>query len=402
MSDTTLRPPLEGLVVLDLTRALAGPYGSMVLGDLGAEIIKVEPLEEVDTTRELPPMLGGGVSAYFASVNRNKKALSLNLKSPKGLEIFRALAAQVDVVFDNFRPGTLARLGIDYDALRSHINPGLISCTISGFGSGNPYSERSSFDLVVQAMGGAMSVTGTPGGPPVRLGLPMGDLGAGMYGVIGILAALRARGITGKGRHIEISMLDGMVALLSYMGGHYLQTGEVPGPQGSGHQVNVPYQAFRTKDRWIVIAIFGERFFPEVCEVIGRSELAVDPRFVSAGLRSQNKQAFLDIIEPILLERSADKWLELMLAKRIPCAPINSIDRVLDDPVVRSRQMIIETVHPVYGKAAAPGNPVKVEGIRDGEATPAPVPGEHTEQILTSRLNLGADEIRRLRKEKII
>lgn len=397
-----LGPPLEGVVVLDLTRALAGPYGTMLLGDLGADVIKVEPLEEVDTTRGLPPLLCPQMSSYFASVNRNKRGLSLNLKSPKGIEIFRKLAARVDVVFDNFRPGTLERLGVDYDELRRALNPRLVSCTISGFGTGNAYSERSSFDLVVQAMGGAMSVTGLPGTSPVRLGLPMGDLAAGMFANMGILAALQARATTGKGRHVEVSMLDGVVSMLSYMGGHYLQTGQVPGPQGSGHQVNVPYQAFQAKDRWMVIAIFGERFFPELCEVIGRPELATDPRFLTAGQRSQNKKAFLDILEPILLQRDADDWLEKMLAKRIPCAPINTVDRVLHDPVIVSRNMVVHTEHPAYGRTAAPGNPVKVEGARDGVATPAPLPGEHTDAILRERLGLDTADLKVLKSEGVI
>ncbi len=399
--DSQLAPPLDGITVLDLTRALAGPYGTMLLGDLGATIIKVEPPREVDSTRGLPPMLAPGVSSYFTSVNRNKQGLSLNLKHPEGLAIFRGLAAGVDVIIDNFRPGTLRRLGIDYDELRT-VNPRLVSCSISGFGSTGPYSQRSSFDLVVQAMGGAMSVTGEPGGSPVRLGLPMGDLAAGMYAGLGILAALQARTGTGGGRHVEISMLDGMVALLSYMGAHYLQTGEVPGPQGSGHQVNVPYQAFRTRDRWIVIAIFGERFWPEVCEVLGRPELAADSRYATAGGRSAHKLELLGIIEPILLTRDADDWLHRMLEKRIPCAPINTVDRVLEDPEVLARHMVVETNHPVYGRARAPGNPVKVEGIRDGVATPAPLPGEHSADILRARLGLSGEELRRLATEGVI
>lgn len=399
---SALRPPLEGITVLDLTRALAGPYGTMLLGDLGAEIIKVEPIDEVDATRGLPPFLADGMSSYYISINRNKKALSLNLKSPKGLDVFNRLVRDVDVVFDNFRPGTLGRLGIDYERLRRELNPRLVSCTISGFGTNNAYSERSSFDLVVQAMGGAMSVTGMPGGPPVRLGLPMGDLAAGMFANMGLLAALSARDRTGQGRHVEISMLDSIVALTSYMGGHYLQTGEVPGPQGSGHQVNVPYQAFKARDRWLVIAIFGERFFKEVCEVIGRPELAADPRFVNAGMRSKNKQAFLDIIEPVLLTRTVDDWMEIMLAKRIPCAPINSLDRILEDPVVKARHMVVDTQHHTYGRGRSPGNPMKVDGIRDGVATPAAMPGEHTHEILKLKLGMTEDEIRALEKEGVV
>lgn len=388
--------------MIDLTRALAGPYGTMLLGDLGAEILKIEPPGAVDSTRGLPPMLGPGVSSYFTSVNRNKKGLSLDLKTSRGLEILRGLAAGADVVIDNFRPGTLARLGIDYEEMRASLNPRLVSCSISGFGEDGPYSRRSSFDLVVQAMSGAMSVTGEPGGRPVRLGLPIGDLAAGMFADLGILAALQARGVTGAGRHVEISMLDCMVALTSYMGAHYLQTGEVPGPQGSGHQVNVPYQAFETADEWIVIAIFGERFWPELCEVLGRPELAADPRYATAGDRFAHKRELLDIIEAILRTRPAADWLERMLARNIPCAPINTLDRILEDEAIRARGMVVETRHPAYGLARAPGNPVRVAGAAGGGADAAPLPGEDTRSVLAARLGLDEEALSALEREGVI
>lgn len=395
-------PPLHSTIVLDLTRALAGPYGTMLLGDLGARVLKVEPITEVDSTRMLPPMITSDMSSYFASVNRNKQGLSINLKSDKGLALFRRLLAKADVVIDNFRPGTLARLGLDYDEIRQSLNPGLISCSISGFGAQGAYSQRSSFDLVVQAMSGAMSVTGEPGGKPVRLGLPVGDLAAGMFADIGILAALNARHQTGAGRHVEISMLDCMVSMLSYMGASYLNTGEVPGPQGSGHQVNVPYQAFRASDRWLVIAIFGERFWPELCKVLGRPELAQDPRFSTAPQRFAHKQEILGIMEPLLASRTADEWLHDMLAEQIPCAPINTLDQILEDPNLQERHMITETMHPVYGLARAPGNPLKVEGVTTGDAAPAPLPGEHTAQVLTEMLSLDREEIAKLEQEGVI
>lgn len=398
---TTL-PPLHGIIVLDLTRALAGPYGTMLLGDMGARVLKVEPITDIDSTRKLPPMIAQDMSTYFASVNRNKQGLSINLKSASGLSLFRRLVAKADVVIDNFRPGTLARLGLDYDEMRQSLNPGLVSCSISGFGAEGAYSQRSSFDLVVQAMSGAMSVTGEPGSKPVRLGLPVGDLAAGMFADIGILAALTARSQTGAGRHVEISMLDCMVSMLSYMGASYLKTGVVPGPQGSGHQVNVPYQAFKASDRWIVIAIFGERFWPELCKVLGRPELARDPRFSTAPQRFEHKQEILAIIEPLIASRTADEWLGDLLAERIPCAPINTLDQILEDPNIHERHMIAETVHPVYGIARAPGNPVKVDGLTPGHASPAPLPGEHTAQVLVELLSLDPDEIARLEQEGVI
>lgn len=395
-------PPLDGIVVLDLTRALAGPYATMLLGDIGARVLKVEPLVEVDSTRHLPPMVADEMSSYFASVNRNKQGLSLNLKSPIGVEVFKKLIEKVDVVIDNFRPGTLARLGLDYEMLRRERNPGLVSCSISGFGSTGAYSERSSFDLVVQAMSGAMSVTGEPGGAPVRLGLPIGDLGAGMFADIGILSALAARGRDGRGRHVEISMMDCMVSLLSYMGASYLQSGVVPRPQGSGHQVNVPYQAFRASDRWLVIAIFGERFWPELCAVLGRPELAMDPRYRRAPDRFAHKRELLDIIEPIVASRTCDEWMELFVAEKIPCAPINTIDEVLNDPHVIERGMVVETVHPTYGAVRAPGHPLRVEGVVPGKAAPAPLPGEHTAEVLADLLGHDCARLEMLRREGVI
>lgn len=397
-----LRPPLEGLLVLDLTRALAGPHCTMMLADLGARVLKIEPGDDGDSTRGLAPHLGHGVSSYFGSVNRNKEGVALNLKKPEGLQVLRDLAARADVIIDNFRPGTVERLGVDYDELRRNVNPRLVSCSISGFGSTGAYAQRSSYDLIVQAMGGAMSVTGEPGGTPVRLGIPMGDIGAGMYAATGILAALRARQHTGRGRHVEVSMLDTMVALLSYMGGNYLNTGIVPGPQGSGHIVNVPYQAFETRTQWIVIAIFGERYWKETCEVLGRPELATDPRYLTSETRSRHREELLAIISAILKTRPAGEWLEELLAKRVPCAPINTVDQVLADPVVLERHMVVETSHPLYGKARAPGNPMKVQGIRDGVATPAPLQGEHTEQVLRDLLGYEPARIAALRKDQVL
>ena len=402
INDDALRPPLEGLLVLDLTRALAGPHCTMMLADLGARVLKIEPPDDGDHTRGLAPHLGHGVSSYFSSVNRNKEGVAINLKRPGGIQVLRDLAAKADVILDNFRPGTVERLGIDYEELRRSVNPRLVSCSISGFGSTGAYSQRSSYDLIVQAMGGAMSVTGEPGGTPVRLGIPMGDIGSGMYAATGILAALQARERSGRGRHVEISMLDTMAALLSYMGGNYLNTGIVPGPQGSGHIVNVPYQAFETKTQWMVIAIFGERYWKETCEVLGRPELADDERYLTSERRSRHRTELLAIIQAILKTRPASEWLEELLAKRVPCGPINTVEQVLTDPVVLERHMVVETNHPLYGHARAPGNPMKVQGIRDGVATAAPVQGEHTEEVLRSVLAYSTEKIEALKRGEII
>ena len=397
-----LKPPLQDLLVIDLTRALAGPYCTMMLGDLGARILKIEPGDDGDSTRGLAPYLEHGMSSYFTSVNRNKQGLAINLKHPGGVQTLRRLVAKADVIIDNFRPDTMARFGVDYDELRKSVNRRLVSCSISGFGSTGDYRLRSSYDLVVQAMGGAMSVTGEPGGAPVRLGLPMGDLAAGMYAGTGILAALHARLLTGEGRHVEISMLDGMAALLTYMGANYLNTGQVAGPQGSAHQFNVPYQAFETKTQLLVIAIFGERYWKEVCDVLGVPDMASDPRYTTSEKRSQNRDALLGTIKPILKTRPAAEWLQELLAKRVPCGPVNTVDRVLTDPALVARNMVVETNHPVYGRARAPGNPMKVDGIRDGLATPAPLQGEHTQEVLRELLGFDQAQLDALKQEGVI
>ena len=401
-TEIKLKPPLEDLLVIDLTRALAGPYCTMMLADLGARVLKIESGDDGDSTRGLAPHIGHGVSSYFTSVNRNKQGLVINLKHPKGVAILRRLVRKADVIIDNFRPDTMERLGIDYAELRRTVNPRLVSCSISGFGSTGDYRLRSSYDLIVQAMGGAMSVTGEPGRPPVRLGLPMGDLSAGMYAGTGILAALHARQSTGEGRHVEISMLDGMAALLCYMGGNYLNTGHVPGPQASGHLVNVPYQAFETATDWMVIAIFGEKYWKETCEVLGIPEAAANPRYKTSEIRSKHREELLGIIKPILKTRPAAEWLAELLDKRVPCGPINTVDKVLTDPVILARHMVVETNHPVYGRARAPGNPIKVEGIRDGVATPAPIQGEHTQDVLRELLGLDQAELNTMKQEGVI
>ncbi len=401
-SKPDLKPPLEGLLVLDLTRALSGPSCTMMLGDLGARVLKIEPGDDGDSTRGLTPHLSHGISSYYVCVNRNKQGVVLNLKHPKGVEMFRRLAAKADVIIDNFRPDTMGRFGIDYDELRRTVNPRLVSCSISGFGSSGEYRLRSSYDLIVQAMGGAMSVTGEVGGAPVRLGMPIGDLAAGTNAGVGILAALHARQHTGEGRHVEISMLDGMAALLSYMGATYLNTGSVPGPQGSGHMVNVPYQAFQTKTEWLVIAIFGEKYWKETCEVLGVPEVAANPRYASSARRAQHRDELLGIIVPILKTRPADEWLTELLEKRVPCGPINTIDKVLTDPVLLSRHMVVETNHPVYGRTRAPGNPIKVDGIRDGVATPPPLQGEHTQEVLRELLGIEQTDLDSMQKEGVI
>ncbi|MBI2369882.1 MAG: CoA transferase [Deltaproteobacteria bacterium] len=391
---------LSGVRVLDLTRMLAGPYGSLLLADLGAEVIKIEEPREGDGTRLMGPR-AGGESAYFVSINRNKKSLTLNLKDDRGRAIFYELVRRADVVYDNFRPGILERLQCDYATLK-RVNPRIIACSVSAFGQDGPYKDLPAFDLILQAMGGAMSITGEPGRPPVRMGIPLGDLAGGMFAAFAITAALYRRQLTGQGERIDLSLLDCQVSLLTYVAQYYLVTGEVPGPIGSAHQSVVPYQAFRTRDIDIVVAIFVEKFWERLCRILGRPELARDPRFETNAGRLEHKAELLPILEQAFLERTGDEWIEILWKEEIPAAPINTVDRVLADPQVRQRQMVVEVNHPAAGGALRMvGNPVKVTEAEEAGYAPSPTLGAHTDDILRS-LGYTAAQIAEWREAGVI
>lgn len=391
---------LEGVTVLDLTRMLAGPYGALLLADLGAEVIKVEDPVGGDPVRAMGPPFIQGESAYFISINRSKKSLTLDLTTPRGREVFLRLVQKADVVLDNFRPGILERLGVAYSALR-RINPRIVACSISGFGQDGPYRSLPAFDLILQAMGGAMSITGEPNRDPVRMGIPMGDLAGGLFGAMAVAAALFQRERTGEGRYIDLSLLDCQASLLTYVAQYFLVTGEVPGPVGSAHASAVPYQAFKTKDIHIVIAIFTERFWSQFCNVIGRPDLVEDPRFATNRERHAHRHELIPILEGIFATRTGEEWLKDLRAEGIPSGPINTVDRVLSDPQVLHRGMVLEVDHPVCGRLKVVGNPVKALPA-DGEALrPPPVLGQHTEEVLR-RAGYSTEEINSLRGEKII
>ena len=391
---------LEGVTVLDLTRMLAGPYGALLLADLGAEVIKIEDPVGGDPVRGMGPPFIQGESAYFISINRNKKSLTLNLTTPRGREVFLRLVQKADVVLDNFRPGILERLGVAYSALR-RINPRIVACSISGFGQDGPYRSLPAFDLILQAMGGAMSITGEPNRDPVRMGIPMGDLAGGLFGAMAVSAALFQRERTGEGRYIDLSLLDCQASLLTYVAQYFLVTGEVPGPVGSAHASAVPYQAFKTKDIHIVIAIFTERFWSQFCNVIGRPDLVEDPRFATNRERHAHRNDLVPILEGIFATRTGEEWLKDLRAEGIPSGPINTVDRVLSDPQVLHRGMVLEVDHPVCGRLKVVGNPVKALPA-DGETLrPPPVLGQHTEEVLR-RAGYSTEEINSLRGEKII
>lgn len=392
--------PLSGIRILDLSQMLAGPFGTMILADLGAEVIKIERPDGGDIGRGMPPHFFHGESVYFISINRNKKSLTLDLKAEEGLNIFYRLAGLSDVVYDNFRPGVLEKLRIDYDTLQK-INPRIISCSVSGYGHTGPFRDRPAFDLIIQARGGIMSYTGEPGRMPVRMGAPMGDLGGGLFAAHGVLAAVYQREKTGIGQKIDISLLDCQIALLIYRALYYLFAGEIAQPVGSGHVSAIPIRAFKTKTFDIVIDTNTDKFFMELCEGIGQKELASDPRFRTRADRLKNKDALYFVLEETFIQKSGEEWLEIM-EDRVPIGPINTVDMALNDPQVLFRNMVVETTHRSGEKMKLLGNPIKMSGAEEREFTPPPALGEHTDQILSELLNLSPGGIKQLREKKII
>jgi len=393
---------LEGLRVLDLSRMLAGPYGSMLLADMGAEVIKVEEPDGGDPMRVMgPPFLPDGESAYFLSINRNKKSIALDLTTPAGRDVFLDLACAADVVWENFRPGVLARLGCDHAALKA-VNPRLVLCSISAYGQNGPYRDWPAFDLALQAMGGAMSITGEPGGRPIRMGLPMGDLAGGMFGAFAVVAALLRRQTTGQGTHVDLSLLDCQVSLLTYLAQYYWADGRVPGPQGSGHTSVVPYQALATRDGHLIVAVFAEKFWRGFCVAIGHPEWERDPRFATNRDRLSNRPTLMTLVGDVLTTRTTDEWLSRMQAEGVPAAPILGVDRVLEDPQVKHRQMVVEMKHPRHGATATLGTPIKCDGEMGLDVTPPPRLGEHTDALLRGLLDYDAGRIEALRQAGVI
>jgi crotonobetainyl-CoA:carnitine CoA-transferase CaiB-like acyl-CoA transferase len=393
---------LTGVRVLDLSRMLAGPYGSMLLADLGAEVIKIEEPQGGDPMRAMgPPFLGPDrESAYFLSINRNKKSVALDLEMPEGREVFHDLCRVADVVWENFRPGVMARLGCAPEILR-RLNPRLVVCSISAFGQEGPYREWPAFDLALQAMGGGMSLTGEAGGVPVRMGLPMGDLAGGMFGALAVASALFRRAQTGEGAHFDLSLLDCQVSLLTYVAQYYWADGRVPGRVGSGHASVVPYQAFATRDGHVVVAVFAEKFWRGFCQAIERPELATDLRFDSNPKRVERREEIVPMLETLFPARTSAEWLDRMQRQGVPAAPINTVDRVVNDPQVRLRGMVVDLEHPTLGTLKTLGAPVRLEGPRFRPAPP-PTLGQHTEPVLRELLAYPPERIEALRRQRVI
>jgi crotonobetainyl-CoA:carnitine CoA-transferase CaiB-like acyl-CoA transferase len=393
---TDSKGPLQGIRIIDLSMMLAGPTGSMLMGDLGAEVLKIEPLDG-DETREAPPYYYGENSAYFWSINRNKKSVVINLKSAEGRQAFYDLVAKSDVVYDNYRPGVLERLKIDYENLKRY-NPQIICCSISTFGYIGPYRDRPGYDLIVQAMSGGMSITGEPGGSPVRAGIPLGDLVGGLLAVHGILAAYIHRQKTGEGQRLEVSLLDGQVYLLTYVAQYYFHSGNIPGPIGSGHQSLVPYQAFKTKDIQIVIVAHQDHHFQRLCQAMGKPEWAEDPRFANRKARLENKSILIPMMESHLQTKGGDEWLEAIHKAGVPAGPINTLDRVLSDPQVLAREMVVEIDGPANDKIKTIGNPLKMEKTPANTFTRPPQLGEHTREVLQNILGYSLGKIESLKE----
>ena len=393
---------LDGVRVLDLSRMLAGPYGSMLLADLGAEIIKIEDRDGGDPMRAMgPPFFPDGESAYFFAINRNKKSVALDLASERGREVFLDLVRHADVLWENFRPGVMERLGLDYASLAA-VNPKLVWCAISAYGQDGPYRDWPAFDLALQAMGGGMSVTGEPGGSPARMGLPMGDLAGGLFGAFAVTSALLSRERTGHGAYVDLALLDCQVSLLTYMAQYFWTDGRVLGPMGSGHPSVVPYQALATGDGHLIVAVFSEKFWQRFCLAVARPDWVDDPRFATNRDRVAHREELMNEAAKAFAQRSTSEWLDRLHDAGVPAAPIQTIDQVLADPQVNHRGMVAEMAHPRHGTVRTLGTPVKVDGATQLTVLPPPRLGEHTDSVLTHLLGYSPERVAELRKDGAI
>ena len=396
--------PLSNIKVLDLTHMLSGPYGSMILADMGCDVIKIEPPLKGEGTRRLlendPDYSHNGMGAYFYTLNRNKKSVAIDLKNEEGLEIFYALIKEVDVVISNFSAGVTKKLKIDFDTLKK-INPKIITCTVSGFGETGPNFKRPAFDQIAQALGGGMSITGLSAQDPMRAGIPIGDLGGGMFAVMGIQAAIINRSESGLGQHVDISMLDCQISMLNYMATMHTMSGLIPEPIGNSHFVHMPYNTFHTKDFPIVIAAVGDQFWPRLLKIFKDPKLR-NPIYEKAFERQKNKKEIENILQKELLNELSEYWLDELEKESVPCARVNNLEQAINDEQVQYRNMLVDVAHPEGGSVKVPGNPIKLSSYENEEYSSPPLLGEHTKEVLQKWLNYSEEKLSKLHENKII
>ncbi len=399
-----MKQPLEDIKVLDLSHALAGPFCSTMLADFGAQVIKLEPPGAGDIARAwgVPwPAAPDADRAYFLTLHRNKRGIVVDLKHPEGKALFFRLVERCDVVLENYRVGALARLGLGYEAARKR-NPGIIYCSVSGFGQDGPYRDRAALDLILQAESGMISVTGEVGGSGVRAGVSIADLTAGMNAAYGIMLALRVKERTGEGQAVDISMLEGQLALLGTSFGNYFADGVVPKPLGTAYAAVVPYQTFHTRTRDLALAIAGQKIWKNFCPVIGCPELTDDPRYRGVSDRARNRDSLIPKLQEVFLTRTYEEWEALLLANDIPVGAINDLAQVVGHPQVKARGALVEVEHPQAGKVRMVGTPIRLSKTPGAVRTPAPARGQHTAEVLREVLGMNADEITALSAAGVI
>jgi formyl-CoA transferase len=392
---------LDGIRVLDLSRVLAGPYCTMTLGDLGAEVIKIEQPGTGDDTRRWGPPWVGGESAYYLCANRNKKSVTLNLKDERARNILRELARQSDIVVENFKVGALDRMGIGYAAM-STTNPKLIWCSITGYGQDGPYADHAGYDFVAQGESGLMSITGEVDGEPMKVGVAVVDITTALFASNAILAALHARERTGRGQRIDAALMSSAVAWLANVGSSYLVSGEMPQRYGNAHATIVPYQTFKARDQWIIVGVGNDRQFQSLCALIGSPELASDERFATNPRRVANRDELIALLAEIFVTEDGAIWLAGMTEEGIPCGPINTVDQVFEHPQIQHRNMVVEVPHPTAGSVRVVGPPVIMSDTPAQVRSHPPLLGEQTDEILRGRIGLSNDEIARLRSDGAI
>lgn len=373
--------PLAGIKVVEISVAMAGPFCGMLLGDYGADIIKIERTEVGDDSRAWSPFFHDSLSYYYAAANRNKRGMAIDLKTPEGVKIARELIEQADVLVHNYRVGALERLGLDYESL-SKVNPRLVYCAISGFGATGPLSKEPANDLFMQAYAGSMSITGDPEGSPAKMGMSVADVGAGMFGAIGVMMALETRHRTGRGQRVDTSLLEGHMAMLAQFFTRYFSSGEVPGPSGSGALTSPTYRAYQASDQWIVISAFNQRMWKGLCTALDKLEWLDDPRFINPQMRSDNRALMIKLIGAIIITQPLAYWEKRLIENEVPCSPVNTIDKVVQQPQVHARDMVQEMSLEGLGMMSMAGLPIKFSESPGAIRLPPPRLGQHTAEIL--------------------